>query len=112
MAQIVSLGKTVVPAPGTPVAIVIPPVLIAPPSVHAFIVEALKGNAGAVYLGDLTLNRSTLVGCIIVLPIPTNNFIPTFSCSIVAGANPLRLDTLRIDADQANDGVLVSAIVW
>lgn len=112
MAQIIALGQTVVMAPGTLVPLTIPPAVINPPNVHAFIVEALPGNVGKVYLGDATLVRATKVGCFIVLPIPTNNFIPTFSCSIVAGANPLRIDTLRVDADNANDGVLVTAIVW
>lgn len=112
MAVIRGLGKVVVAVPGTPGGITLPADMIPIPNVHAFIIEALAGNAGKVYIGDLTLVRATLVGCFVVLPIPTNNFIPTFSCSIVAGANPLRVDTLRIDADIANDGVLVSAIVW
>lgn len=111
MAQIYGLGRTIVVTPGTLVPIVVPST-INPPSVHAFIVEALPGNAGRVYLGLAGLLRSTLANVIIVLPIPTSNFIPTFSCSITSAANPLRLDTLFLDADTANDGVLISAIVW
>lgn len=115
-AQLISLGKLTVPAPGTPVAVstLIATALPAAPnphSVHAFLVEVLSGNTGKIYLGIAGLNKATLAGVIIVLAIPTTNVLPTFSCSITQAANALSLDQLWVDVDNATDGVLVSCIV-
>ncbi len=115
-AQLEGLGKTVVTVPGTVKQVTIPAVngqpIISPANVHGFIVQALASNVGNVYVGSRsTMSRSTLVGVLVVLPIPTANLLPTFSATIQQGANALGLDHLWIDADNANDGVLVSAIV-
>lgn len=80
-------------------------------TVHAFIVSALSINTGKVYIGIAGLNRITLDNVLIVLPIPTANLIPTFSVSVAGAANALRIADLWIDADVANEGVLISAIV-
>lgn len=104
------LGKTTVTTPGTPVQVSVPSV-INPPSCHACIIEALFGNTGKVYVGTSGLTKSTLADVLVVLPIPTSNLIPTFSISIVSGANALHLRDLWIDADVAGEGVIVSAVV-
>lgn len=109
-ANLFGLGKVTVLVPGTPVAIPIP-VGLNPPTVHAFLIEVLSTNTGKIYVGLEGLDRTTLVGVLIVLPIPTANSLPTFSVSITQAANALALRLLRIDADNANDGVLISAIV-
>jgi hypothetical protein len=109
-------GKITVPAAGTPVPI--PTTAIAGPqgaagfkSVHAFIIQALSTNTGKIYVGLAGLNKSTLVGVLCVLPIPTANLIPTFSVSLTAAANALALDDLLIDADVNGEGVTVSGVV-
>ena len=109
-AQLHSLGRVLVPTGGVPVALPIPPA-IDPPTVHAFVIEVLPSNTGKIYVGLVGLNRSTLAECLIVLPVPTANLLPTFSVSVAIGANPLRLDTIYLDADTNNDGVLISAVV-
>ena len=106
-----SLGKTVVPVAGVPVAVAVP-AIINPPTVHAFLVEVLAGNTGNVYVGTSDLVKSTLVGVLVVLPVPTANQLATFSVSITSAGNALALTDLYIDADVNGDGVLISAIVW
>lgn len=109
-ATLVSLGRTLVVVAGTPVAVQVPST-VNPPTCHAFVVEALSGNTGKVYIGLVGLNKSTLVGCLVVLPVPTANLIPTFSVSVTAASNAVALDQLYIDADNSGEGVLISAVV-
>lgn len=113
-AELFGLGRTLVAVGGTPVQVAVPADLVSrinPPSVHAIVVEALFGNTGKIFVGVAGLNRSTLVNCLVVLPIPTANLIPTFSISVAAGANPLYLPSLWIDADINNEGVLISCVL-
>lgn len=110
MATLVSLGKTIVPVPGTPVRVV-PPASIAPQSCHAFLVTALSENVGKIYIGEQGLSKTTLAKVYSVLPVPTTNSLPTFSVAVTDAANALGLDNLWIDADSANDGVLVSCVL-
>ena len=109
-ARLLSLGRTLVPTPGTPVALTLPAALN-PPSCHAWVIQALAVNTGNVYVGLVGLNRTTLENVLIVLPLPTTTMLPVFSASLAHAANALGLDALRFDADQANNGVLVSVIV-
>lgn len=115
-AQLVALGPVTVGAPGTPVGV--QTVLPTPPSsidvnnnVHSCIIEALSGNTGKVYIGLKGMNKSSLAGVLMVLPVPTANSIPTFSMSITFGANAIDLADLYIDADIGTNGVLVTALV-
>ncbi len=115
-ALMVGLGKTVVPNSGTPVQVQIPAAIAGPgnpglSTVHAFVVEVLSNNTGKVYIGVQGLSKTTLVGCLVVLPIPTANLLPTFSVSMTAAANALSLSDLWIDADNAGEGVMISAIL-
>lgn len=115
-AQITGLGKTTVPAAGTPVPVAIPSSVAGPAtpgenSVHAILIQALAGNSGKVYVGGPGLNKSTLANCFVVLPVPTSNLIPTFSISVTAAANALSLQDLYIDVDVNGEGVLVSVVV-
>lgn len=115
-AALVSCGKTVVVNSGIPVPVVIPPKVAGPGSpglstVHAFMIEALSSNIGKVYVGTSDLNKGTLAGVLVVLPVPTANFLPTFSVSVTSAANALSLSDLWIDADNAGEGVLISVVV-
>lgn len=115
-AALVGCGKTLVGVAGIPVQVNVPSVVAGPghpglTSVHAIMIEALAGNAGRVYIGVLGLDKSSLANCLVVLPIPTANMLPTFSISLTTAANALSLSDLWIDADTPGDGVLVSAVV-
>lgn len=110
MASFVSLGATTVPVPGTPVRLALP-MSLQPPTVHALLIEALPDNTDVVYIGVAGMDKSTLAGVIIVLPAPTVNIIPTFSASIAQAANGLPVGDLYVDAAQADEGVVASALV-
>jgi len=116
-ASMIGCGKTTIPTPGVPVQVVVPPAVAGPlgalgeTTVHAILIEVLAGNLGKVYIGTAGLNRGTLANVLVMLPIPTANLLPTFSISVTAAANALSLSDLWIDADNANDGVLLSVVV-
>lgn len=111
-AQLEALGRTRVTSAGTPVAIAASiPASINPQTAHAIIIEALPTNVGKVYIGKSTLNKSTFVGVLVVLPTPTANSIPTFSLAVTQAANAIKLSDFYIDADNANDGVIVTALI-
>lgn len=115
-ALLFSAGKVAVVAAGTPVQVPVPSTVAGPgapglSTVHAFLISALAGNAGKVYIGLAGMNKSTLVGVLVVLPVPTTNLIPTFAVSLTQAANALSLSDLWIDADTNGDGVLVSGVV-
>jgi hypothetical protein len=108
--QLLSLGATTVPIPGTPVAIAIP-ADFEQPKCHAFLIQALPSNTGKVWIGTVGLTKATYARVLSILPVPTVNLLPTLSVSVAQAANGLTLNTLRFDADNANDGVLVSVLV-
>ncbi len=114
--NLIGLGKTVVAVAGTPVLVVIPthanglPV-INPARCHAFIVQALSGNTGKVYVGTTGLVKSTLANVLVVLAVPATNVIPTLSVAVQQAANSLGLDDVYIDADVNGDGVLISVMI-
>jgi hypothetical protein len=116
-AALFATGKVLVPVAGTPVRAPVPLVVSGPlldaglTTVHAFIIQALSTNTGKIYIGLSTLNKATLAGILIVLPVPTANLIPTFSASLTAGANALSLTDLWIDADNSGEGVTISGVV-
>lgn len=110
--MIAPLGPLTVPSPGTPVSVatLLPAGKFQP--LHAVLFQALPGNTGKVYIGNRTLNSSTFVGCMAILAIPTTNQLPTFSAALTNAPNALdQLQTFFIDADNADDGVLVTYMV-
>ncbi len=116
-ASFFALGKITVAVSGTPVNVPAPvlpgqgPALPALSTVHALVIEALAANTGKIYIGIAGLNKSTLAGVLLTLPVPTANFIPTFSVSLTAAANALSITDLWIDADNAGEGVTISGLV-
>jgi hypothetical protein len=115
-AQLLALGPLTVPTPGVPVPF--SSILPSAPStfdvnnnVHACIMEAISSNAAKVYIGMAGMNKTTLANVLMVLPVPTVNLIPTFSISVTQGANALDLADLYLDADNAGNGIIVSAII-
>ena len=116
-ASLFSMGKVATVVAGTPVNVPSPsfswmgpaqPVLT---TVHAFMVQALSGNAGKIYVGVAGMNKSTLAGVLVVLPVPTVNLIPTWSVSLTEGPNALSLTDLWIDSDNSGEGVTVSGVI-
>lgn len=78
---------------------------------HAVLIQAIDNNVGKVYVGLAGLVRATRVGVSGVLAIPTDNSIPSYSISLTLAPAGVDLSDLYIDADQANDGVLVTVLV-
>lgn len=105
-------GKLSVPTPGTPVRVT---AAEANPAetirVHGYLFQTLPGNTGKMYIGKANLDRTTLVGVLAILAIPTTNLLPTFSAAITWSANGLMLEELYVDADVANEGVLCTVLV-
>ncbi len=94
------LGKVTVPTPGTPVALYNGTDRYA----NAVVIQARPTNAGKVYVGDQSLNKSA----------------ENYGAGLTAGqsmtigvggsSNGVNPATIYVDADTANDGVLVSVI--
>lgn len=104
-----SLGRITVPTPGTAVQCTInqssPQARI---PCHAIMLQALPGNIGKVYIGLVGLNRNTGAQQLAYLAIPTSNTIPAYSATISYAPGGLNIADFYIDADIANDGVLVT----
>jgi hypothetical protein len=75
-------------------------------------VTPLSGNAGKTYVGTPTMNKGTGVGVLKQLQIPpANGFNDTFTLeSVDGGVNLIRLGSLAVDADTANDKLTVSYV--
>lgn len=78
---------------------------------HAVLFQAKKSNVGVVYIGRSDMVRSTLAGCAAQLAIPTANSIPSFSIALTIAPDGVDLSDLWVDADTADDGVLVTLLV-
>ena len=107
-----ALGPLIVPVPGTPVAA---QTLLRQPTqtqmIHGVMFEVLPGNTGKVYIGTSEMNKTTLANCFAWLGVPTDTQSPTFSAALTIAPNGLRVNDYFIDADVADDGVLVTILV-
>lgn len=103
-----TLGAITVPSAGTPVRIWNGE----HKGIHAILFQALGGNTGKVYIGNRGLNKTTLVGCYGVITIPQSGQpLPHWSAAYTPAPNGLdALENFTVDADQNNDGVLVTFI--
>lgn len=113
------LGPITVPVPGTPVratstittdasGITNDPTRF---SCHAALFQARQANTGRVYIGTVNMIRATGVGVAAVLAIPTANAIPAFSVSLTLAPAGVDLSELYVDADVADEGVLLTLLV-
>lgn len=118
MLQVV--GPIRVAVPGTPVrvtdliALTDPGGLVNTPSrftCHAALFQAIDDNVGKVYVGLAGMVRATKVGVSAVLAIPTDNSIPSYSVALTMAAAGIDLSDLYLDADTAQDGVLLTVLV-
>lgn len=81
-----------------------------PFAVHGIMFQALPTNTGKVYVGTVGMVAATYVNVAAILPVPTTNFLPAFSTSLTIAPNSLTITQFVIDADNAEDGVLVTAL--
>ena len=107
-----SLGKVTIAVPGTTVRAT---VNMADPTknraCNGFMIQTLRTNVGYVYIGSVTMNRVAQSELYCVLPPPTANSLPTFSASLPYAPGGLNMGDVYVDADNANDGVLIAAVV-
>lgn len=103
--QIQSLGKIAVPTPGTPV-----PLSSTVMLVWKYRVQAVIGETGKIWLGDTMLQSASNTGVI-------KSFWPTGAGGGVADAfedcagnedNVIDISELRLDAQNAGEGAIVS----
>lgn len=107
-----SLGKITVTSAGTPVrATINESDPTAPYHCHAFLVEAWPTNTGKIYIGMNGMNKTTGVELLAILAVPTANTSPTFSATIAYAPNALTISDIYIDAENSNDGALVSVVI-
>lgn len=106
--NLVSLGKIASVTPGTPVPLSADLTI----KVHKIIFVQVPGGTGATYVGLLSMNKTTLAGCLRVVKKSASGDSLTDQYTIgCADANPLRLADYAIDADTAADGLLVSYVL-
>lgn len=102
-----------VTAPGTPLRVTrseIDPA--ASQGCHGVLIQVFPTNVGKIYIGTSNLSRvAPFTGCYAFLAIPTVNQLPTFSAALTLSPNAIQLRDFWIDADNANDGVIVSILV-
>ena len=79
-------------------------------SCQSISIQALSSNAGKIYVGISTLNKSTLVGCLGILAVPTANGLPAYVVSSASIAGVKAAD-FRLDSDNSGEGVLIGVFV-
>jgi hypothetical protein len=109
------LGHVAVPTPGTPVLLsaVLTALGIDPETRAARVyVTPLGGNAGKTYVGAPGMSKSTGVGVLKQLLVPpTTGYNDTFTLeSVDGGVNLIRLASLAVDADSANDKLTIGYV--
>ena len=104
---IISFGRVNVPSPGTPVVITSDTTIF----VSALVVSQKATSTGITYLGLSTLNKSTGVGELKeFIPPGASGFVDEHTVTCDDGGNTIRVSDFRIDANTANDGLVVYAI--
>ena len=80
-------------------------------SCHACLIQAWHANTGKIFIGRADMVSATGVGVSTVLAIPTVNSIPAFSAALTLAPAGVDLSSLFLDAEVANEGVLVTVLV-
>lgn len=79
---------------------------------HAIMVEALPTNSGNIYIMDRANgNKTTMVGVLAILAVPTANIIPTYTVGFSGAPNPMNAASYYIDVDNTGEGGIVSVLV-
>jgi hypothetical protein len=120
------VGGAVMGAPTSPGGLLLPfaevyvpsagtPVQVSPATLNCNTVyfQALPGNSGKIYIGLSNLNKTTLVGCLRVLvpPPATPPYLDYWETGSKVAYAALDLKTIYIDADDSEDGVLISYLI-
>lgn len=102
-----------VPVPGTPVQLVVGTSYAGsrPTLIHGILIQALPDNTGRIYIGPSTVVGASRSNVRAILAIPTDQFIPSYSASLTLAPNAMNLNDFYIDADDADDGVIVSFLI-
>lgn len=98
----IALGKFTTTA-GTPLQ-VHPTSLVA----HAVFIQAASSNTGKVYVMDRNGDKSTGVGVVAVIPVPTTNSIPAYVETMTGSQNALDMLNYWFDVENSGEGVQVS----
>lgn len=110
-AQLLAVQNLAIAVAGMPVQATLPTTLTLG-NVHAVIVQGWPTNGGNLYVGDRqTMNKTTGVGVLYVIPAPTATSYPSWSSAVTHGANAVPLSKLWLDADVSGDKALISVIV-
>lgn len=79
---------------------------------HSVMVEVWPTNSGKIYICDRSnANKTTGYGVVAILGVPTVNSIPTFTDTVTGAIAAINLEMLWLDAENNNDGVIVTADV-
>ncbi len=114
-----SLGYITVPTPGTPVQATFNVVSTDKSQpftknnwpAHGLLFQVSQNNVGRIYILGPDGNKSTGVGLLAVLAIPSSTSLPSASFTITIAGSALDANLFYIDSDLANDACLVSALV-
>jgi hypothetical protein len=99
------LGRISVPVPGTPVPLSTDPAVTA----SKLFFQVIPGLTGKTYAGVPTMTKATLAGVARVLwPNAAGGFSESFSIESQDGENSIRLSEYAVDADVAQEGLLVT----
>ncbi len=97
--NLTSLGRIAVPTPGTPVAIS----TNVSKRAARVVLQTAPANTGKTYFGEVGLVKATLAGVSRILAAADS-----YEISAADGTDGILLSQLSIDADNANEGLLVS----
>lgn len=76
----------------------------------SIMVQTLSSSTGKVYVGLANMDKTTGVGVLAVLPIPTANSIPAFSMGNPTAMAAFNAADIHIDGDSTSDGVTSSIV--
>ncbi len=97
------LGKVTVTTAGTPVR-----VTSTRTGAQAILVQAVSTNTGKIYVGNSSLNKSTLAGVYFVIPAASASDIPSFEFSIPLSPAGLNAADIYLDADNNGEAAIVT----
>jgi hypothetical protein len=98
-------GRINVPVPGTPVPLTTDLSIIA----SKVFFQVIPGLTGKTYIGTPSMAKGTLAGVARILsPNTTGGFSESFFIETQDGRDSLRLADFAVDADVANEGLLVT----
>ena len=99
------MGRVNVTVPGTAVPLATDSAITA----NKLLVQVIPGLTGKTYIGAPSMNKGTLAGVSRILwPNTAGGFSETFFLESQDGTNSIRLKDYAIDADVANEGLLVT----